>query len=234
MNILFVGAHPDDLEFVAGGTIARCVQRGDRVTIAVATNGNVGSPTLNRKEIADVRHKEARAAAETLGAADFIGLDEDDEMLFENERTRLKFVDAIRRAKADLIVTHNADDYHPDHIACSHLATNARIVSAVRLIETDHPPVAKIPELYHMDSAAGMNFHPQEYVDISDQMELKRKALAKHESQNAWIQAILGQDLPALMERQTSFRGLQAGVSYAEGFLRPIAFPRSPAKNLLP
>lgn len=234
MNILFIGAHPDDLEAWAGGTIAKCVQRGDRVTMAVATNGNVGSPTHTREEIAKIRESEARAAAAVLGAADFIWMNENDEFLFEDERTRRKFVDAMRQAKADLIVTHNPNDYHPDHNACSHLATNARIPAAVRLVETQHPYLEKIPELYYMDSANGLNFQPGEYVDISAQIELKRKALLKHDSQNSWAQAIFQLSLVQLVERQTAFRGMQAGVAFAEAFVRPPAWPRSLEKNLLP
>lgn len=234
MNILFIGAHPDDLEFLAGGTIAKCVVRGDRVTMAVATNGNVGSPTLSREEIAAVRRKEAEAAASELGAADFIWLDEPDEFLFDNDRTRRKFIDVIRRARADLIVTHNPQDYHPDHINCSRLITDARIPSAVRLIETEHPPVPQSPELIYMDSIAGLNFQPQLFVDVAAFMMQKRAAVAHHRSQEAWLQAIFKQDAVRLMERQTSFRGLQAGVEYAEAFMRPSAWPVSPCANLLP
>jgi LmbE family N-acetylglucosaminyl deacetylase len=234
MNILFIGAHPDDLEILAGGTIAKCVQRGDRVTMAVATNGNVGSPTLSREEIAAVREKEARAAAKTLGAVDFIWIGENDEWLMETERTRLKFVDVIRQAKADLVVSHNGVDYHPDHLTCGKLALNARILSAVRLIESNHPPLEKTPDYYEMDSIAGINFLPQEYVDVSAQFEVKRAALAKHQSQDAWMQALFGHDVVQMMARQCSFRGLQAGVAYAEGFIRPAGWPRSTAKDLLP
>ena len=68
MNVLFVGAHPDDIETWAGGTAARYAQRGDSLFFCVATNGNVGSSTLSREEIAAVRLKEAEAAAAILGA----------------------------------------------------------------------------------------------------------------------------------------------------------------------
>ena len=234
MNILFIGAHPDDLEFLCGGTIAKCVARRDRVTMAVATNGNVGSPTLSHEEIAVIRRKEAEAAADELGAADFVWINEPDEFLFDNERTRRTFIDVIRRARADLIVTHNPQDYHPDHINCSRLITDARIPSAVRLIETEHPPVPQSPELIYMDSVAGLNFQPQLFVDVTDFMTKKRTALARHRSQEAWLQAICKQDLVRLMERQSSFRGLQAGVEYGEGFVRPSAWPVSSVANLLP
>jgi LmbE family N-acetylglucosaminyl deacetylase len=234
MNYLFFGAHPDDLEFLCGGTIAKCVARGDRVTMAVATNGNVGSPTVSREEIARIREGEARAAAQVLGASDFIWLNENDEFLFDNEPVRRKFVDAIRRAQADVVVTHNPQDYHPDHTVCSKLATDARILSAVRLIESEHPHLAKSPELVYMDSLAGLNCMPTEFVDVTAFMDAKRQALSKHESQNAWIRAIFSEDFPALMERQTSFRGMQAGVRYAEAFLRPLSWPRTSVPNLLP
>ncbi|TXI85589.1 MAG: PIG-L family deacetylase [Cupriavidus sp.] len=227
MNILFFGAHPDDLEILCGGTIAACVAQGHRVTMAVATNGNVGSPTHDREEIASIRRREAEAAAGVLGAAELIWLDEDDEFLFDDKPTRLKFVDAIRRARAEVIVTHNPEDYHPDHNACSKLAADSRILSAVRLVETAHPSLDRVPELYYMDSAAGINFQPQFYSDITAFFEVKRKALLAHDSQNAWLRAIYGHELTDIMQTQSAFRGLQAGVKYAEAFTQPSYWPKA-------
>lgn len=228
MNLIFIGAHPDDLEILCGGMIAASVARGHRVTMAIATNGNVGSPTHTREEIAEIRRGEAGAAAQILGAADCIWMDEDDEFLFDDRRTRLKFVDAIRQARADIIFTHNPEDYHPDHIACSKLASDSRILSAVRLIETAHPALEKVPELYFIDSIAGINFQPQYYADITAFMETKSRALLAHDSQNAWMRAIFNNDVTANMRTQSSFRGLQAGVKYAEGFSQPAYWPRTP------
>ena len=194
--------------------------------MAVATNGNVGSPTLTREEIAAVRKKEALAASQHLGAKGFLWLDEEDELLMERLETRLKFVDAIREAKADIIVTHNPQDYHPDHVACSKLATDARILSAVRLIETSHPHLAQAPELFYMDSVAGINFHPQFYVDISETFSTKMEALSCHGSQNAWLKSIFNQELMDIARIQAAFRGLQIGASHAEAFTQPAYWPR--------
>ena len=227
MNILFFGAHPDDLEILCGGTIAACVAQGHRVTMAVATNGNVGSPSHRREEIAEIRRREAETAAGTLGAADLIWMDEDDEFLFDDKPTRLKFVDAIRCARAEIIVTHNPEDYHPDHNVCSKLAADSRILSAVRLVETAHPSLDGVPELYFMDSVAGINFQPQFYSDITAFFEVKQKALLAHDSQNAWIQTIYGHDITDHMQRQSAFRGLQAGVKYAEAFAQPAYWPKA-------
>src|SRR5690625_1599587 len=102
MHILAIGAHPDDVELQCGGTLAKYAQRGDHVTIAIATNGNVGSPTLSKDEIAAVRKAEAKRSAEVIGA-DLIWMDFPDEWLFNDPTTRLRFIDAIREARADVI-----------------------------------------------------------------------------------------------------------------------------------
>ena len=68
MNVLFVGAHPDDIETFCGGTAALYAQQGHKVFFCVATNGNVGSSTLPKDEIAAIRHEEAKVAARIIGA----------------------------------------------------------------------------------------------------------------------------------------------------------------------
>jgi LmbE family N-acetylglucosaminyl deacetylase len=226
MNILFIGAHPDDLEILCGGTIAKCVGEGHDVWMAVATNGNVGSPTLSKAEIGAIRKEEATAASKALGAKGLIWLDEDDEFLFDDLRTRMKFVDAARQAQADIIVTHNPNDYHTDHIACSKLATDARILSAVRLIETDRAHLPKTPELFYMDSVAGIQFLPQFYVDISGTFQTKVEALLCHKSQDQWLRSIFNQSITEIIRIQSAFRGLQVGVSFAEAFLAPTYWPK--------
>ena len=69
MKVLAVGAHPDDLEFLCAGTLAKYKRQGHAVAMAVATNGEVGSPTLSKSEIAAVRRREAEASAAVIGAA---------------------------------------------------------------------------------------------------------------------------------------------------------------------
>lgn len=226
MRILFVGAHPDDLELLCGGTIRKAILHGHEVWMAVSTNGNVGSPTLDRDAIAAVRKEEASAAAQSLGAKGFIWLNEEDEFLFDDRRTRLKFVDAIREARAEIVITHNPNDYHPDHITTSKCVTDARILAGVRLIETAHPHLAQIPELFYMDSVAGIHFQPQLYVDISDVFHEKEKAIHCHASQAAWVQTIFGFDYCLVASKLSAFRGLQAGVEHAEAFVQPEYWPR--------
>ena len=85
MRVLAVGAHPDDLELLCGGTLAKYAQLGHHVTMAVATNGEVGSMTLTKEEIAAVRKAEAAAAAAVIGA-DFVWMGYPDEFLFPRRR----------------------------------------------------------------------------------------------------------------------------------------------------
>jgi len=226
MNLLFFGAHPDDLEILCGGTISLCVAEGHDVWMAVATNGNGGNASLSRAATATLRKAEAENAAARLGAVGLIWMDEDDGLLFDDRPTRLKFVDAIRRARAGAVFTHNPVDYHPDHNACCKLATDARILSAVRLIETDHPHLNKAPELFYMDSVAGINFLPSLYVDISSVIEQKMDAIGCHESQNAWLRSSFDHDLLGSAKVQSAFRGLQSGVVHAEAFSQPTYWPR--------
>ena len=114
MNILAIGAHPDDVEFLCAGTLALYAAQGHNVFIAVATNGNVGSPTLGNKEIRSIRKKESEEACKLINAK-LIWMDFDDEWLFDNKETRLVFIDAIREANPEVMFIHNKSDYHPDH-----------------------------------------------------------------------------------------------------------------------
>ena len=68
MNILAIGAHPDDIEFLCAGTLALYAKQGHKIFIAVATNGNVGSPTLSKNEISDIRKSECEESCKLLGA----------------------------------------------------------------------------------------------------------------------------------------------------------------------
>ena len=92
MNILAVGAHPDDVETMCAGTLAKYAAQGHKVFIATATNGNIGSARHTMEQIGRIRKQEAANSAAIIGA-EYICLDYDDEMFFEIDReTRLKFI----------------------------------------------------------------------------------------------------------------------------------------------
>ncbi|MDG0812731.1 PIG-L deacetylase family protein [Cohnella rhizosphaerae] len=233
MKILAVGAHPDDAEGLCGGTLAKYAARGDQVTILVATNGNVGSPTLSREEIGAIRRKEAEHAAAVIGA-DLIWLNIDDEFLFHDKETRLLFIDAIRQAQPDVMFVHSTNDYHPDHRICGEIASDCRIPATVRLIETAHPHLDKVPHVFIMDNIGSIGFDPELYVDITDVFETKCRMQRCHESQDAWVQHLYGIDIVTHMAKSATMRGMAIGVKYAEAFRTLPMYPVTGGPHLLP
>ena len=135
MRVLAVGAHPDDLEILCGGTLAKYAAQGHHVTMAVATNGEVGSPNLPKAEIAEIRRAEAQAAAAVIGA-DFIWMNHPDEFLFSDRKTRLNFLDIVRQARPEVILAHAPVDYHPDHRTAGQILWDIRVMTTVPNIET--------------------------------------------------------------------------------------------------
>ena len=112
MNILFVGAHPDDIETYSGGTAALYAEQGHKVFFCVATNGNVGSSTIPPRR--DCRHSPSRgrAGAAAIGA-ELIWLGFDDEFLIDSVQTRHAFIEAFRIARPDVIFCHLARGLQP-------------------------------------------------------------------------------------------------------------------------
>lgn len=233
MRVLAVGAHPDDIEVLCGGTMAKYAARGDQVTFMVATNGNVGSPTLSKEEIAAVRKKEAEAAAALIGA-DLIWLDYDDEFLFHDRESRMTFINAIRKANPDVMFVTSPTDYHPDHRICGEIAADCRIPVTVPLIVTEYPHMEKIPHVFLMDNVGGIGFEPEAYVDITETFEMKAQMLRCHQSQDTWLQYMYETDIVDNAARVSSMRGLGPGVKYAEGFRSLPMFPIPGGLHLLP
>lgn len=234
MKVLAVGAHPDDLEFLCAGTLAKYKRQGHEVAIAIATNGEVGSSTMSKEEIAAVRRGEAQAAAAILGA-EFYWLGYPDEFLFNNAESRLHFIDVVRAARPDLVLCPDPDnDYHPDHTTTGRIIWDTHVMVTVPNIVTDHAPCAKIPEIIYMDTVGGVNFIPNRYVDITAEMEVKRAMLACHKSQEQWMIDMYDVTTLEMMENFSRMRGFQCGCKFGEGFRVPPLWPRSvPPEGLL-
>lgn len=222
MNILAIGAHPDDVETSCGGTLAKYAAQGHKVFTATATNGNVGSATLSMDEIARIRKEEARKAAALIGA-EYVCLDYDDEMFFEDRNARLAFIDLVRYCKADIILTHNPEDYNPDHELTSKIINDIAVMIPVAKIQTRNKPYEKIPTIAYFEPVNGLGFVPTEYVDITDYFEKKLEMCYAHQSQISWMSDNYKDSLgdKNFFDQYTiiaKYRGLQCGVEYAEGF----------------
>src|SRR2546427_3830314 len=233
MRVLAIGAHPDDLEILSGGTLARFAARGDAVTMLVMTDGSAGHAEIPATELAVIREQEARAAAAVIGA-EFVWLGLPDEFVFNDEPTRRRLLEAIRAARPDLILTHDPDDYHPDHRATSRAVFDASFVMGLPNVETPSPPHPGVAPLYYFDTLAGVGFQPAEYVDITGTFATKRSMLAAHDSQVAWLRHHDAIDIQGFMETVARFRGLQCGGDYAEAFRPAHAWPRLRPERFLP
>ena len=234
MNILTVGCHPDDLEIACGGTIAKYAKSGHKVFMCRVANGNMGHKIIQPAELAAIRKAEAEKSAAVLGAEP-LTIDAGDLTVSRfDERAVDKMIDIIRYTKPDFIITHNTEDYMQDHIETEKLVFNASFSASITHRLTEYGAFNAIPPIMHMDTLAGMNFIPTEYVDISDTIEKKIEALACHESQIAWMREHDKIDFLEFVRTCSKYRGLQCGAAYAEGFRPCINWPRMAAKRLLP
>ena len=239
MNILAIGAHPDDIESCCGGTLAKYVKQGHKVFCATATNGNIGSATLPMEEIAKIRKEEAKQAAAVIGA-EYICLDYDDEMFFDSKQARLDFINLVRYCKADVILTHYPKDYNPDHELTSKIINDIAVMIPIAKIKTKCEPYDKIPIIAYFEPVHGHGFIPTVYVDITEEMETKREMCSKHVSQIQWMRDNYKDtisendnffDNDEIISR---FRGIQCGVKYAEGFVMANDAFRVVPKRILP
>lgn len=227
MNILAIGAHPDDVETMCAGTLAKYASQGHKVFIATATNGNIGSAKHSMEEIARIRKQEAANSAALIGA-EYICLDYDDEMFFETKEVRMNFINLVRHCKADVIFTHSLHDYNPDHMLTAKIICDIAVMIPIAHLKTEEEPYDVVPSIWHWEPVNGMNFQPTDYVDITDFYETKMKMLNCMESQKAWMAdnyASLGGDEERFFDTiriLSEFRGMQAGVKYAEGFVRSL------------
>ena len=227
MNILAIGAHPDDVETMCAGTLAKYAAQGHKIFIATATSGNIGSARHSMEEIARIRKQEAVNSAAIIGA-EYICLDYDDEMFYETKEVRLAFINLVRHCKADVIFTHNPEDYNPDHELTSKIINDIAVMIPIAHLKTECEPYDQIPSIWMWEPVSGMGFIPTDYVDITDYYETKMKMLNCMDSQKAWMAAnyaSLRDDEERFFDTiriMSEFRGMQAGCKYAEGFVRAM------------
>lgn len=195
VNILAIGAHPDDIEFGCGGSLIKYTRKGHRLSLLVMTGGGLGGP-------ADVRMAEQTASRRILNAEEiFWGGFEDTHLTVGIDLIR-KIEQVIETVKPEFIFCNFPDDTHQDH---RHLAQ--AIMSATRYIRN----------VLFYEGPTTQNFNPQVYVDIADTLDAKLEALRAHRSQ---VMKTNIEDLSIIEVARSSanFRGIQGRVKYAEAF----------------
>ncbi|MCL4377949.1 MAG: PIG-L family deacetylase [Actinobacteria bacterium] len=219
MKILAFGAHPDDLEILCGGTLAKYSQKGHKVFMAHLCNGNMGGKEIDPKELTKIRDKEAKESAELI-KAECLGPIAGDLDLYPTREMRIEVVDIIRYAKPDIIITHDVNDYMPDHVITGQIVFDSALTATLPSYKTKYPAYENIVPVYYMDTVAGIRFQPTYYVDITEFFEIKKSMLMCHKSQYKWIKGHHSSDPINLIGAMGKFRGIQCGVEYAEAFKR--------------
>lgn len=232
MNVLAIGCHPDDIEIGCSGTLAKCVKRGDKVTVCHVANGNMGHEIIKPDELRVMRANEAKSAG-ALAGIEVCTLDIGD--LLPNGcdlSQRDAVAELIIKVQPDFIITHGPDDYMPDHREVSKLVFDASFVASVP--QYNGGGKSAVTPIYYMDNLAGLNFVPTEFVDISEEIDLKIEMLECHVSQLKWMRDHDGIDFAEFVKTCSRFRGIQSNVQYAEAFRQELVWPKVVTKRLLP
>jgi LmbE family N-acetylglucosaminyl deacetylase len=224
-RVLVVAAHPDDIEFGAAGTVARWVSEGAEARYLVATRGDKGSddPTADPAQLAAVREREQRAAAEEIGVAGVDFLDEPDGQVEPTLRLRERITYAIRAFRPEVVMTHdptvvfvnNEWVNHPDHRAVGQVAVDAVFPTARDPLNfREHLDAGlapwKVAELFLWSTNEA-----NQIVDIAETIERKIAALAHHASQFHDFD-----ETARWLRRRAEELGERTGYGAAEGFRR--------------
>jgi LmbE family N-acetylglucosaminyl deacetylase len=220
-RVLVIAAHPDDPEFLAGGTVARLAREGREIAYVIVTNGNKGSGDrgVTSAELIPIREEEQRQAARVLGVQGVEFLGYKDGELEDTRELRLDISREIRRWRPDLIITlnpyrtySNFPGWHRDH------RTTARVVlDCVYPLARDHLSFPELLPDYEPHKVREVYLiqweQPRLTIDISNTMDLKLEAIRCHESQVGDFTAF-----EARMRDRAAILGREKGYCYAEGF----------------
>jgi len=196
VNILAIGAHPDDIEFGCGGTLIKYAIKGHDIYLLVLTDGRRGGVPAERR-------KEQEEAAEVLGARQlFWGGYQDTEVPLDRNLIQ-KVEGFLHLIRPDLIFVHFGDDTHQDH---RHLSTS--VVTASRYTRN----------VLFYEGPTTANFTPSVFVEVDAVLERKLQALKAHASQ-VMKTGVEGFSILELAQASAHFRGIQGRVRNAEGFV---------------
>jgi LmbE family N-acetylglucosaminyl deacetylase len=213
-KILAVGAHPDDLEIYAFGTLSAWAAMGAQLVFAVATDGARGG-SLQPERLRELRFAETCAALAPLGFAPPRMLGFPDGELRADAALEQKLRELIADCSPDLLLTHAPNDYHADHRALSMAALQA---------SNFHVPVL------FMDTLNGTGFRPTHWVDVTAHWSAKEAAILTHATQDP-------ARFVAMANRQAAFRAGEcngAMADRAEAFRYEPRFPFADIRHLLP
>lgn len=223
LDILVFGAHPDDAELGAGGTIAKEISRGKKVGIVDLTRGELGT-----RGSAEIRDKEAAAAAKILGVAIRENMGFADGFFVNDSQHQLEIIKMIRKYRPEIVLCNAIDDRHIDHPKGSKLVSDACFLSGLVKIETqleksgDNQVPWRPKVVYHF--IQWKNLEPDFAVDVSGFIEKKTASILAYSSQFFDPESkepetpISSKNFIDSVNYRARDLGRLIGVEYAEGF----------------
>jgi len=227
---LAIMAHPDDIEFIAAGTLLLLREAGWQTHCLNLSSGDCGSMTTGPEETRRIRAAEGRAAAAILGATFHESL-ASDLCIFYEERLLRRLAAVVRRVRPRIVLTHSPADYMEDHMNTARLAVTAAFVRGMPNFTTD-PSLEPAPgdvTVYHamphgLCDGLRRPVEPDLFVDTTSVQAVKRRALKAHASQKAWLDATQGIDsyLDAGDDMARAVGRMSGRFEFAEGWRRHL------------
>lgn len=214
VDLLAIGAHPDDVEVGCGGLLIKLRKRGYRCGLVILTQGEMGTGGS-----AELRRQEVLNAADILGARVLAHLDFGDCRVEDNYDSRLAAARYIRRHRPKIVLApwhsggHGKRGSHPDHLACGRIAINAANFATLKKLPLDEPPHI-IGALFHYFLPPEVS--PTFIVDITDEFDDWMRALSAHKSQ--FLNPEKKRDYLWFLESMARGYGGQIGVKYGQAY----------------
>lgn len=236
VDVLAIGAHPDDIELSSGATMAKLVHQGHRVALADLTQGELG--TRGTREI---RAKEAEDAGKILGAAVRRNLHIADGGIEMTTANLHKVISLIRELKPSILIIPHSFDRHPDHMHAHQLCREAWFYAGLAKIKTTHDGKEQQPHRPDnwFEFMQWYEFQPAFIVDVSDTWETKMQAVRAHASQFFDPKSkdpetkLSRPDFLELVEIRGRAYGRKIGVTYGEPFFSPAPIGIADLKSLI-
>ncbi|MFP6583413.1 MAG: bacillithiol biosynthesis deacetylase BshB1 [Candidatus Hydrogenedentota bacterium] len=220
VDVLAIGAHPDDVELGVGGTLLRLAEDGYRVGILDLTLGELSS-----RGTIEERMKEAQDASERLQVSIRHNAELPDGGLQNTPEQRLEVIPFIRMLKPKILLLHRKNDRHPDHRIASELARDANFFAGVSSIVTEEAPY-RADHVYYYNPYTDDQTPPQVVMDISPVFAQKMDALSAYHSQfhnpnYAGAETLVASEsFWAGIEKRAAYWGNRIGVEYGEPLYR--------------
>ena len=221
LDILAIGAHPDDVELGCGATIAKEIALGKKIGILDLTRGELGT-----RGSAEIRAKEAKKAANILGVKIRENLAFADGFFVNDKEHQLKVIKMIRKYQPDIVLCNAVDDRHLDHPKGSKLVSDACFLSGLIKIESslngEKQKVWRPKHVYHY--IQWKNIEPDFVVDVDGYIDIKLEAVKAYGSQfydpksKEPVSPIASKNFLDSITYRAQDLGRIIGVEFAEGF----------------